>query len=96
MKFIVPVYMGDDCTWSTTEYVAFECNSKEELYVSLVDVIIKSIDTDLVYTIVTVCGSKIDVRWFTYIDDNEKLTYNEPNIMTLDEWFTHQTKLDWC
>lgn len=94
-KYIIPVYMSDDCTWSSTDYVAVECNSLEELHLAFMYTLVQYIDTGMIYNKVNICGSKFDIKWFVFKDHDGQIQTVDPTIYTLEDWFEDKKQVIW-
>ena len=92
MRLVMLCQITDECTYSYTETVPFEYESKEAFLYDLLEKTLKAVEN---CTTVNIFGYEFYYTTFGYFKDarpgekNPKpnFEFNEPRVYTIDEWF---------
>ena len=92
MRLILSYSVGDGCTYSCDIRLPFEYSSKEQAELDLLALMESKmqpktwVSNDIVFA-----GHILDASDFWYHSEKQgRLVYNEPRILTVDEWFGDQ------
>lgn len=85
IKLVLHYTVGDDCTWSADLDLPFEYESKEKAEYDLLVAAEEGLRESAWE--INFEGHSIDPSYLFYRDQKGKLTYIEPQILTLEEWF---------